>query len=412
MNYRHYKKTISGKSSRDTSSQPTSSVQVPQSSSSIGFHGRAITPEKRGTPQDMKKSAHEHNKTAATSAERKLLLRNLSIASMKTQLQSQVRNALLTSKANNSRNANATSAGTVTTSSGVLSSLKGSMKGENEREKKLTEKVRALKSENKKLVTLLKESERILSEKLRESKQETERLSQLFTQLWPLLQSQLSADPALASLAKTKSVHKSPDVHKRLMESLAAAMSTCSDATVASETEHKLRNTVERLRADLSNSNRREEELRRSVRMLERRDEELRKELQKALRKARELEGFRCTATDYIMGKTATNEEVLFLMRAHEKIRGMNSNLQDESSESISIPAIIGRQAQLDVLEEIEPSPSFLKTLTNELIMLEPEDEGPREDLMTSATELLRRLSREVVETEEANAEDETSFGD
>ena len=51
------------------------------------------------------------------------------------------------------------------------------MKGENEREKKLSEKVRALKSENKKLVTLLKESERILSEKLRESKQETERLS-------------------------------------------------------------------------------------------------------------------------------------------------------------------------------------------------------------------------------------------
>lgn len=51
------------------------------------------------------------------------------------------------------------------------------MKGESEREKKLTEKVRTLKSENKKLVTLLKESERILSEKLRESKQETERLS-------------------------------------------------------------------------------------------------------------------------------------------------------------------------------------------------------------------------------------------
>ena len=44
--------------------------------------------------------------------------------------------------------------------------------------------------------------------------------------------------------------------------------------------------------------------------------------------------------------------------------------------------------------------------------MLEPEDEGPREDLLTSASELLRRLSRDVVEAEEANAEDETSFGD
>ena len=146
--------------------------------------------------------------------------------------------------------------------------------------------------------------------------------------------------------------------------------------------------------------------------MMERRDYELRRELRKVVRKARELEGFRCTATDYIMGKTATNEEILFLMRAHEKIRAMNSNLQDESGESLSIPAILGKRAQLDVLEDLEPSPGFLKTLTNELSMLEPEDEEPREDMLSDPSELLRRLSREAAEYEEANAEEDASVGD
>ena len=201
------------------------------------------------------------------------------------------------------------------------------------------------------------------------------------------------------------------------MESLAAAFSNRSEATVASESEHKMRARVEQLRTELAQAHRREEELRRVMRNFERRDDEMRRELKKLMRKTRELEGFRCTATDYIMGKTATNEEVLFLMRAHEKIRAMNSNLPDESSESISIPAIMARQAQLDVLEEMEPSPSFLKTLTNELIMLEPEDEGPREELLAPARELLRRRpsrAPEVVvdEADEANAEEEASFGD
>ena len=198
------------------------------------------------------------------------------------------------------------------------------------------------------------------------------------------------------------------------MESLAAAFSNRSEATVASESEHKMRARVEQLRTELAQAHRREEELRRVMRNFERRDDEMRRELKKLMRKTRELEGFRCTATDYIMGKTATNEEVLFLMRAHEKIRAMNSNLPDESSESISIPAIMARQAQLDVLEEMEPSPSFLKTLTNELIMLEAEDEGPREELLAPAYELLsRRRSRppEIV-ADEANAEEEASFGD
>ena len=215
---------------------------------------------------------------------------------------------------------------------------------EAERDKRLSDKVRILKSENKKLVGLLKDSERILSDKLKESKQETERLAQLFTQIWPLVQQQLKNDPAFGHFASlSKSKPKNADAHKRLMESLAVAVSNRSDATVASESEHKIRARVEQLRSELAHAHRREEELRRVVRDFERRDDEMRRELRKLVQKMRELEGFRCTATDYIMGKTATNEEVLFLMRAHEKIRAMNSNLPDESSESISIPAILAK---------------------------------------------------------------------
>ena len=87
MNFRHYKKNLTSRHSRAPSNQTTSAAQIPQSSSFIGFHGRGITPDKKGPPSELKKSTVEQqNKSSGTSVERKLLQRNLSIASMKTHL--------------------------------------------------------------------------------------------------------------------------------------------------------------------------------------------------------------------------------------------------------------------------------------------------------------------------------------
>jgi hypothetical protein len=71
-----------------------------------------------------------------------------------------------------------------------------------EREKKLVDKIKHLKQENKKLVGLLKESEKILADKLKESQMESKKLNSLFKQLWPAIQSQLQTDPSLLKRLK------------------------------------------------------------------------------------------------------------------------------------------------------------------------------------------------------------------
>ena len=44
-----------------------------------------------------------------------------------------------------------------------------------------------LKVENKKLISLLRDSEKLFYQKLKETKKESENLSALFKQLWPLI---------------------------------------------------------------------------------------------------------------------------------------------------------------------------------------------------------------------------------
>ena len=49
------------------------------------------------------------------------------------------------------------------------------------------EKIKMLKAENKKLISLLRDSEKLFYQKLKETKKESENLSALFKQLWPLI---------------------------------------------------------------------------------------------------------------------------------------------------------------------------------------------------------------------------------
>lgn len=49
-----------------------------------------------------------------------------------------------------------------------------------DKERKYIEKIKVLKSENKKLTSLMKESERLFYQKLQETKKETTNLSNLF----------------------------------------------------------------------------------------------------------------------------------------------------------------------------------------------------------------------------------------
>lgn len=58
------------------------------------------------------------------------------------------------------------------------------------------EKIHALKSENKNLFKLLKDSEKVFYQKLQEAKKESQNLTNLFKQIWPLIKSKVK-DPSL-----------------------------------------------------------------------------------------------------------------------------------------------------------------------------------------------------------------------
>lgn len=68
------------------------------------------------------------------------------------------------------------------------------------KERGYIEKIKMLKSENKKLIALLRDSEKLFYQKLKETKKESENLSALFKQLWPLIKNKVK-DPN--SLLKT-----------------------------------------------------------------------------------------------------------------------------------------------------------------------------------------------------------------
>ena len=65
-----------------------------------------------------------------------------------------------------------------------------------DKEKKYVDKVKQLKSENKKLVQLLKDSEKLFYQKIQESKQQSSSLSLLIKQLWPVIRTRVK-DPLL-----------------------------------------------------------------------------------------------------------------------------------------------------------------------------------------------------------------------
>jgi hypothetical protein len=50
-----------------------------------------------------------------------------------------------------------------------------------------SEKIKALKAENKKLVALLKDSEKLFYQKIKETRKESENLNAVFKQVWPLI---------------------------------------------------------------------------------------------------------------------------------------------------------------------------------------------------------------------------------
>ncbi len=66
-----------------------------------------------------------------------------------------------------------------------------------DKEKRYTDKIKSLKLENKKIITLLKDSERAFYSKLQEAKRETQNLNTIIKQIWPFIKNKIKDPSAL-----------------------------------------------------------------------------------------------------------------------------------------------------------------------------------------------------------------------
>ena len=74
--------------------------------------------------------------------------------------------------------------------SNIVSMIKGSSASVTEfkeKERRYVDKIKTLKAENKKLISLLKDSEKLFEQKLKETKQQSHNLATIFKQVWPLI---------------------------------------------------------------------------------------------------------------------------------------------------------------------------------------------------------------------------------
>ena len=71
-----------------------------------------------------------------------------------------------------------------------------------------SDKIKALKAENKKLVALLKDSEKLFYQKIKETRKESENLNAVFKQVWPLIKHKVK-DPG--GLLKTIGINDLAD---------------------------------------------------------------------------------------------------------------------------------------------------------------------------------------------------------
>jgi len=90
-----------------------------------------------------------------------------------------------------------------------------------EKEKKYIEKIKQLKTENKKLVQLLKDSEKLFNSKIQESKQQSGSLSLLIKQLWPIIKNKVK-DPVFLMNTINQCVAKSQQSPNGEIQAVAA----------------------------------------------------------------------------------------------------------------------------------------------------------------------------------------------
>lgn len=220
---------------------------------------------------------------------------------------------------------------------------------------------------------MLKDSERTLTEKLKESRKEMEKMTTIINQLWPFIQSHLRKEIGSTKIANLKKMAKE--------ESRINFLDTLSNviARVKKDAEKEgrslfgtdLETKYEQLKRDYSKFDQAEKELKHQLKDKDRKDQHSKQLIDKLKKRVKELDAFRLTTTDYVMTKATSQEEILFLVRANERISAFQEKDLLEGDEKFEDGGFITRKRHYEVLDDYEPAPSFLKTLTNEILYLE-----------------------------------------
>ncbi len=197
-----------------------------------------------------------------------------------------------------------------------------------DKERRFNDKIKVLKSENKKLVNLLKESEQMFATKLEDAKKESQNLSNMFKQLWPKIK-HLVKDPA--ELLRTSGLK------------LSQSELSCHEA--------KHEETIEQLQKQVVAHKQRELELKAEIQHQNERNlrnEHKKKSLQ---RKNREMKAFTSTVRSYFGSKST-------------------ASTCSERSLKPNLPAKPGLNADFQ-----EPTPAFLKATQFNYSLEESEEE-------------------------------------
>lgn len=229
-----------------------------------------------------------------------------------------------------------------------------------------------------KLYQVSKDSEKNLLDKIKESRKEMEKMTTIINQLWPFIQTHLKREIGSTKITNLKRMAKE-ESRVDFLETLSKVI-----AKVKKDAEKEGRSLFgtdsdskyeQKLKRDHAKFDQIEQSLKAQLKEREVWENKAKALIEKLQTRVKELDAFRLTTTDHIMGKATSQEEVLFLVRANERISAFQDKDLLDTDEKFEDGGFISNKRHYEILDDYEPAPSFLKALTNEILYLEEEDE-------------------------------------
>lgn len=222
-------------------------------------------------------------------------------------------------------------------------------------------------------MALLKDSEKTLTEKLKDSRKEMEKMTTIINQLWPFIQTHLKRELGAAKIANLKKMAKE-ESRITFLDTLSNIISKVKkDAESEGRTlfGSNLDAKYDNLKKDYEKIQQTETDLRTQLFEKDKKYAKFTTMIQKLQNRVRELDAFRLTATDFVMTKATSQEEVLFLVRANERISAFQEKDLLQDDEKFEDGGFITKRRHYEILDDYEPAPAFLKAMTNEILYLD-----------------------------------------